>query len=208
LNDIHIFDIVVIALVSLLGLKGLFRGFIKEVFSLFGIVGGVFAASRLATPTGELVNTVFKFDNNNTLVLVGFIVALLIFSILVYIAGMILSSILSASGLGIFDRLFGFIFGASKIFLLFAIIAYAVSQVDVINKSLSKKLKTSVAFPLLKSTGAFIIKLDTTKLENGVSKKVNGAIESTKKTIKDISLETAQETIKEKMIQLKKDIKE
>jgi membrane protein required for colicin V production len=208
LNDIHIFDIVVIALVSLLGLKGLFRGFIKEVFSLFGIVGGVFVASRLATPIGELVNTVFKFDNNNTLVLVGFIVVLLIFSILVYIAGMILSSILSASGLGIFDRLFGFIFGASKIFLLFAIIAYAAAQVDVINKSLSKKLKTSVVFPLLKSTGSFIIKLDATKLENGVSKKVNSVIESTKKTIKDISLEAVEETINEKMIQLKKDTKE
>ncbi len=208
MENIHIFDIIVVVLVSLLGLKGLFHGFIKEVFSLFGLVGGVFVASRLSTQTGELVNTVFKFDNNNTLVLVGFIVALLIFSLLVYIVGILISNILSASGLGIFDRLFGFIFGAGKIFLLFAIIAYAVSQINFINKNLTKKLKTSEVFPLLKSTGSFIIKLDTTKLENGVSKQVNSAVESTKKTIKDISLEMTEEVVKDKMIKLTEEIKE
>ncbi len=202
MENINIFDVIVLSLVVLLGLKGLFRGFIKEFFALFGIVGGVFVASRLSSQVGEVIDKAFHFDNNNTLVLVGFVASIAIFWILAYVIGIALSKVFSLSGLGIFDRLFGFVFGAGKVFLLFSIIAFAVSSVEAINKSLSKKLAKSIVFPILKDTGKIIIKLDTTKLENGVSKHVNGAIESTKKTLNDISTEV----IKDKANEIKKDI--
>ena len=46
------------------------------------------------------------------------------------------SKVFSVSGLGIFDRIFGFAFGAGKIFLLFAIISYA-KGLSILNVNLS-----------------------------------------------------------------------
>ncbi len=204
MENINIFDVIVLSLVTLLGLKGLFRGFIKEFFALFGIVGGVFVASRVSSQVGELIDKVFHFDNNNTIVLVGFIVAIAVFWTLAYVVGIALSKVFSLSGLGFFDRFLGFVFGAGKIFLLFSIIAYAVSSVEAINKNLAPKLANSIVFPILKDTGKFIIKLDTTKLEKNVSTHVNGAIKSTKDTLEDISTDVIKKEIEEKI----KDFKE
>ncbi len=207
MENINIFDVIVLSLITLLGLKGLFRGFIKEFFALFGIVGGVFVASRVSSEVGEIVDKVFHFDNNNTLVLVGFVAAIAAFWILAYIIGMALSKVFSLSGLGIFDRLLGFIFGAGKVFLLFSIIAFAISSVEAINKKLTKKLANSVVFPILKDTGKFIIKLDTTKLEKGVTTRVNGAIQSTKDTLKDISTDKIKKKVEDKIKEFKEEVK-
>ena len=204
MEDFNIFDIIVASLITLLGLKGLFRGFIKEFFALFGIVGGVFVASRVSAQVGEIVDKIIPFDNNNTMLLVGFVVSLICFWILAYLVGIILSKVFSLSGLGIFDKALGFVFGASKVFLLFSMIAFAVSSIESINNKLKVKLADSIVFPILKDTGAYIIKLDTTELESGVSKHVNSAIEATKETLEDISTDA----IKEKLEEIKKEIKE
>jgi membrane protein required for colicin V production len=204
LEDISIFDIIIVSLITLLGLKGLFRGFIKEFFALFGIVGGVFVASRLSVQVGELVDKIVPFDNNNTMVLVGFVVTVVVFWVLAYLVGMALSKVFDLSGLGIFNRILGFVFGAGKIFLLFSIIVFATSQIEVINKKLNDKLSSSIALPILKQTGAYIIKLDTTKLQSGVSKRVNSAVQTTKDAIEDISTDV----IKDKVKQIKKELKD
>ena len=204
MENINIFDLIVLVLITLLGLKGLFRGFIKEAFALFGIVGGVFVASRVSSQVGEIVDNIIPFDNNNTMLLVGFITALVIFWVLAYIVGVTLCKVFSLSGLGLFDRVLGFVFGAGKVFLLFSMIAYATSQIEAIHKKLNQKLSDSIVFPILIETGNYIIRLDTTKLENGITTHVNGAIENTKKTLEDMSTEA----IKTKAEEIKKEIKE
>ncbi len=197
------FDVIVLSLVALLGLKGLFRGFIKEFFALFGIVGGVFVASRVSSQAGELIHNIIPFDNNNTMLLAGFVVSIAVFWSLAYIVGIVLSKVFSLSGLGIFDKVLGFVFGAGKVFLLFSIIAFAISGIEAINKSLNKRLGDSIVFPILKDTGSIIIKLDTTRLEKNVSAQVNSVVESTKETLEDISTEVVKEKIEEKIKELK-----
>jgi len=204
LENISIFDIVVVSLVVILGLKGLFRGFTKEFFGLVGIIGGVFVASRLSIDTGEIVNSMIPMQNENTILLVGFIVALVLFWIFAYIIGTILSQVFKMSGLGIFDRLLGFVFGAGKIFLLFAIISYAVSQVQIINDNLAPKLENSVVFPLLKDTGSYIIQLDTGDFQEEVTEKFDGVVDSTKESIQEIS----KEEIEKKATELKDQLTE
>jgi membrane protein required for colicin V production len=193
--DLNLFDIIVLTLITILGLKGLIRGFIKEVFGLVGIVGGVFVASRISKPVGELINNLIPIDNESTRLLFGFIVSIVGFWAIAYLIGIAISKISSLSGLGIFDRLFGFIFGAAKVFLIFSIIIYAISQVEAIKNSLDKKTNGSIMYPILQEAGSYIIKLDTTKLQNGMSSHVNGAIEATKETIEEISTEVIQEKI-------------
>lgn len=199
MENVNYFDLTVLTLVALLGLKGLFKGFTKELFGLIGIVGGVFIASRLAKDTGDLVNGIIPIDNEKTLLLAGFVVSLIIFWIIAYILGNLVAKALDLSGLGIFDRIFGFLFGAGKIFLIFSIIAYAVTNVKTINDQIKPKLKESILFPMLVSTGGYIIKLDTSSLTKEVGEKINEAVDSTKETIKKI----ASEEIKQKVLEQK-----
>ena len=48
MQDFAVFDLIIIAITLILGLKGLFRGLIKEVFGIIGIIGAIFVASRIS----------------------------------------------------------------------------------------------------------------------------------------------------------------
>ena len=208
MENINLFDIIVVALVVLLGLKGLFKGFTQELFGIIGIVGGVFIASRLATTVGQFVNGIIPMDNENTILLSGFVITLVLFWIIAYIVGMMVSKVLCASGLGIFDRIFGFIFGASKIFLLFAIISYAITQVKIINDNLQPKLENSVVFPILTQAGGYIIKLDAGELQQKATKELDKAIDATKQTIEDATKAEVSKQIEKKVQDVKDSIEE
>lgn len=142
-------------------------------------------------------------ENENTILLAGFVVSLVIFWIIAYLVGATLSKVFKMSGLGIFDRILGFVFGAGKIFLLFSIIAYAASQVTIINDNLAPKLEKSTVFPLLKETGAYIIKLDTNELQEEVTKQLDDVVEATKETVTEIS----QKELEKKAVELKEQLK-
>jgi len=197
MENLNPFDIVIVVLVVLLGLKGLFRGFTRELFGLVGIIGGVFVASRLANNIGAFVNTIVPMDNENTILLSGFILTLVVFWTITYLIGMTVSKVLSVSGLGIFDRLLGFIFGASKIFLLFSIISYAITQVKIINDNLAPKLENSIVFPILTQAGKYIIKLDAGNIQKKASEQLDHAIETTKETITEITNAEIKKKVKE-----------
>jgi membrane protein required for colicin V production len=197
LDTLSYFDIIVTTLVTLLGLKGLFRGFIKEFFALIGIVGGVFIASRIASNTGELIANFIPIDNNNTMLLIGFVASFIAIWLIVYMLGTVFSKIFSLSGLGVFDKILGFVFGAGKIFLFFSIITYAVSNVEALSKKVESVTGDSVVYPMLVDTGAYIIKIDTTQLQNKISDGVDTVVEGTKDTIEDISVENMKEKVEE-----------
>lgn len=160
MQNFTIFDIVIVSITVLLGLKGLLRGFIKEVFGLVGIIGGIFVASRLAANIGNAIAPLLALENQATIKLIGFIVGLIGFWALTYIVGIILSKISSASGLGVFDRILGFLFGSAKIFFIFSVIVYALYQVETFKTLMNDKVANSTTFPLLVKTGGFIVKLD------------------------------------------------
>ncbi|QKF73713.1 CvpA family membrane protein [Aliarcobacter faecis] len=214
MQDFSIFDLIIIAITLLLGLKGLFRGFIKEVFGLLGIVGAIFVASRISKELGDLIAPILVLENEATIKLIGFIVALVVVWLIIYSAGMVVSKIFSASGLGTVDRIFGFIFGALKIFLIFSVIAYALYQVQSFKKVIDEKFANSIVMPHLLSVGSYIIKLDTTTLTQSLDKAVDSVkssevignskksieenIENTKKEIEESVKEEVKQNLEEK----------
>lgn len=208
MQDISIFDIVVIALTLLLGLKGLFRGFIKEVFGLIGIIGGIFVASRLALTVGEMIAPLLALKNPSSIQLMGFIVGLIGFWLLAYITGLLLSKVFSLSGLGIIDKLFGFIFGAFKVFLIFAIIIYAVSQIETIKQKLDETIGNTITYPILVAGGSYIIKLDKQVASNTIQKNVNEALDKGQKSLTDMAEKKGEEQLNEMMDSGKKIINE
>jgi membrane protein required for colicin V production len=199
MQDISIFDIVVIAVTLLLGLKGLFRGFIKEVFGLIGIIGGIFVASRLATTVGEMIAPVLALKNESSIQLMGFIVGLIGFWLLAYITGLLLSKVFSLSGLGIIDKLFGFIFVAFKVFLIFSIIIYAISQIETIKQKIDESIGNTITYPILVAGGSYIIKLDKQVASNTIQKTVNEAVDKGQKSLTEMAEKKGEEQLNEMM---------
>jgi membrane protein required for colicin V production len=188
--DLNLFDIIVLTLITILGFKGFIHGFVKEVFGLIGIVGGIFIASRITTEVGYIIhNNIMPIENESTRLLVGFIFAIVGFWLIAYFVGVILSKVLNLSGLGIFDKLLGFVFGAGKIFLIFSIIIYALSHVKVIKTKLDEKTKDSIVYPVLLEAGSYIIKLDTSGLPTNVTEKIDETLETTKDVVQDMTKE-------------------
>ncbi len=201
MQNISTFDLIIITITLILGLKGLFRGFIKEVFGIIGIIGAIFVASRISTEAGNAIAPILAIQNEATIKLIGFATALIGFWLIIYVIGSIISKIFAASGLGIVDRIFGFLFGASKIFLIFSVIAYALYQVQSFKKIADEKFNKSLIMPHLLSVGAYIIKLDTTAITNSVDKVVNSneaskILEETTNNIKE-NIEATTNSVKE-----------
>ncbi|MCT7566350.1 CvpA family protein [Aliarcobacter butzleri] len=192
MQNIAIFDLVIITITLLLGLKGLFRGIIKEIFGIIGIIGAIFVASRISTQTGELIAPVLVLENQATIKLIGFVIALVIVWLIAYSAGVVVSKIFSASGLGIIDRFFGFLFGMAKIFLIFSVIAYALYQVNSFKKVIDEQFKSSILMPYLLDIGSVIIKLDTTALTNNIDKAIE-TVTDTPSNIQNTTQEIKQE---------------
>ncbi len=159
--DFNYFDVSIGTIVLILGIKGFVNGFIKEVFGLVGLVGGVYFASRLSDTAATFIDTNFlHLENSALLKLLGFLSILIIIWLSATILGSIFSKLTSASGLGFINRLFGFIVGGGKYFLIFALIVTALSNVTLVKDNLEKHISDSILYPYLKLVGSTIINLD------------------------------------------------
>jgi len=160
MQDFQTFDLVILAIVILLGLKGIINGLVKELFGLIGIVGGVFVASRYSSEIGLLIGEYIPFKNESAITVTGFIIGLGGFWAISIFLGKIFSNLTKASGLGGINAILGFLIGAGKIFSIFSIITYASSSVEIVKKNTEKFTKDSIVYPILLETGAYIVKLD------------------------------------------------
>ncbi len=168
--DFNYFDVTISAIILILGIKGFMQGFIKEVFGLLGLVGGVYFASRLSDRAATFIDTNFlHLDNPSLLKLIGFLAILIVIWVSATILGTIFSKLTSESGLGFLNRLFGFIAGGGKYFLIFALIVTALSNVTLIKDNLEKYVNDSILYPYLREAGSYLINLDTSAMGLTVS---------------------------------------
>ncbi|MBA3026861.1 MAG: CvpA family protein [Sulfurimonas sp.] len=164
------FDLVAAVIILLLGLKGIINGFFKEAFGLIGIIGGIFIASRVGNEVGEyLSELIFKFENSAAVNFTGFLVTLAAFWFIMVISGALFKKLSSMSGLGPVDKLFGFILGSSKFFLIAAVIAHAAYNIKAVKSTLDPIMQNSTLFPILVETGAFIMKIDPVEISDDIN---------------------------------------
>ena len=198
--EFNYFDIIVSVIVLFLGLKGIINGFFKELFGLLGIIGGIFVASRVGDSVGQqLSDLIFRFENSAAVSFTGFLVTLALFWLFMVGIGVIFKKLSSLSGLGIFDRILGFVFGASKFFLIAAVIAYATYNVKAMRGTMDSISKNSFMFPVLVETGSVIMKLDPIEIADDINETIN----ESKKTIED----KIDETVNNSTLQIVKDAK-
>jgi len=194
------FDIIISIIVLFLGLKGIINGFFKELFGLLGIVGGIFIASRAGDDVGQLISdSVFKFENSAAIGFTGFLVTLALFWLLMIIIGLTFKKLSSLSGLGIFDKILGFIFSASKFFLIAAVISYAAYNIKAMRGNIDSMMQNSFIFPVLVEIGGVIMKLDPVE----ISDDINSTIQKGSDALKD----GINGTVKESAIKIIDDAK-
>ncbi len=171
--EISYFDIVVGAIILLLGLKGILNGFFKELFGLIGIIGGVFVASRVGNSVGQMISdSLLHIQNQTAINFTGFLLTLAIFWLTMVAVGFAFKKLSKLSGLGPVDKIMGFVVGAGKFFLIAAVLAYAVYNIKVVRTNMQDTMKTSILFPVLVETGGFIMKLDTTQISKDINETV------------------------------------
>jgi membrane protein required for colicin V production len=195
MEDFNYLDIVVISLVVVLGFRGFITGFVKELFSLIGIIGGVFVASRFSKDIGIFINdNIFEIANNSALGAVGFAIGFVLFIVFASVIGMAVSKIVDGIGLGILDKIIGSVVSAGKIFLIFSIIAYGANSVKAIQQNIEDKVENSMVYPILVDTGSYIVKLDTDKLVDDINDTIDDAKDDVQDKIKS-SVENAKENM-------------
>lgn len=203
--EINYFDLITASVILLLGLKGILNGFFKEVFGLVGIIGGIFIASRVGNSVGEYLNNlIFHFSSPAAVSFLGFLTTLAVFWFLMVIVGHLFKKLSSLSGLGAVDKILGFVFGASKFFLIAAVIAHAAYNIKAVRSSIDSALQNSVLFPILVETGGIIMKIDPVE----ISEDINATVQKGSDAIKEKTQELIDNSASEKIQEIKNQIKE
>jgi len=209
--ELSYFDLVVGIIILLLGLKGIINGFFKELFGLIGIIGGIFVASRLGDSVGGLISSaVFKFESEAAISFVGFIATLIIFWAAMIIIGMLFTKLSKVSGLGSVDKLLGFIVGSGKFFLIGAVIAYAIYNVQAIRVNLEPMMKNSVLFPVLVETGSIIMHIDPAEVSSDLNDSIENGVKAAEEKITDATdavAEKVDDTLEESAEKIKMSVK-
>ncbi len=183
-------DIIIIALVLFLAIKGLMNGFSKELLNFITIVGGIALAANFNTTVIKIINEqhILPTIAQSYSKIVGFIIII----IAVWMIVSVISSIINRFGshnISPISRIFGYIVSSARYFIIFALIIFGVNQSEFF-KNESKKLKTeSKLFVPMTKLGASILNIDL----NRVSKDNNTTENETITTDTNSSNENSSE---------------
>jgi membrane protein required for colicin V production len=119
------FDIVVVVVLAYSLIRGLFRGLVKELASIIGVLGGFFAAYSLYhVAAGYLAGLVSNLAYRNIL---AFLIIFCGVVILVNVLAIVIKYLLKIVFLGWLDRLGGVAFGAVKGVLIVSVVFLALT---------------------------------------------------------------------------------
>jgi len=133
------FDIIIIVILSFCVIRGVFRGLIKELSSIVGVLGGYYFAYSyymvLAKPLSRWIS------NTSYLNILSFLIIFSGILILISILGVVIKYVLKIAYLGWVDRICGAGFGITKGILIVSVLlitltAFLPKNVPVIKNSL------------------------------------------------------------------------
>ncbi len=157
------FDITIVALMLLLGIKGFLNGFIKEVFGLIGLIAGVYLASRLSADAAQFLNANFLDIKNMALLkLIGFLAILTLIWLSSVILGAIVAKLMHKDERTFFGSFGGFVAAVCKYFIVFSLIVTVLSQAQLSKDKLQKYIQNSYLYPYMLKVGSFLVNINNT----------------------------------------------
>jgi membrane protein required for colicin V production len=145
------FDVLIIIVLVVTLVRGIFRGLVKELASIIGVLGGFYAAYSyypyLGDPLGRWI------PQTGWANIVGFVILFTIVYLIISILGVVIKYLLSIAFLGWVDRLCGAIFGGLKgvlicAVLLVALIAFLPSKSNIVRASMLSPYIKEIAQPM------------------------------------------------------------
>jgi len=120
------FDILIVIIFGFCLIRGFFRGFIKEVSSIIGVLGGFYAAytyyMNLAKPlSGWILDKSYLY-------IISFLIIFCGVFLIISIVGVVIKYILNIAFLGLIDRICGAGFGITKATLITSILLIALTS--------------------------------------------------------------------------------
>ena len=114
------FDIFIIIVLSYSIIRGLFRGLVKEVSSIIGVLGGFYAAYSYYPLVAKLLTRIIK--EQSYLNILSFLIIFCGILIVISILGVVIKYLLNVAYLGWIDRICGVGFGLIKGILIVTVI--------------------------------------------------------------------------------------
>jgi len=133
----NIIDISVIVLLVLFGIFGAYRGLIRQLFFLGGLIAGHLIGIEYYALVVSVLNLRFKYAE-----LVGYVIIMLAVYIVVFIVGSFIKKKIHSIKLSFVDRAFGFFAGVAKgmllvILLVFVLLAALPRDAKVLRESIA-----------------------------------------------------------------------
>ena len=119
----NFFDILVIVILGYCLIRGVFRGLIKELSSIIGVLGGFYAAFTYYMLVAKLLSK--WITNTGYLNILSFLIIFCGVFIIISILGVIINYLLKIAFLGWLDRILGSVFGAMKGILIVSVLLIA-----------------------------------------------------------------------------------
>jgi membrane protein required for colicin V production len=147
LENFSIFDLTFAISLLISVISGFIKGFVRQLLGLAGIFGGTYCAYKLSLSLTKWWHGHFNVDAEVMKIIVFIIFALIIYILVIWLA-ILLGKLLKMAMLSWINRLFGMLFGAIKITLIFSALAYAIYYLQLTGMEM-KDINKSVVYDYL-----------------------------------------------------------
>jgi len=141
-------DIGISIILCVFFITGLLRGFVRQVFSIFAIGGGIFIAAMFFDLLGNIIIENKLILNASVANIIGFISILLVVYLVIHLVGWLILKLIGTLRLSWVDRLGGGLLG-----ILFGVIlsAILVSSLNFFYDEKDPAFRNSTTYPYLKT---------------------------------------------------------
>lgn len=161
-------DYLLIAILGYCLVRGVFRGLIKELSSIIGVMGGFYAAYSYYPHTARYLSR--WVSNPGYLNIVSFLVVFCVVFIAVSFAGVVLKYLMNIAFMGWTDRICGALFGAAKGMMIIVVLVMVLTTFLPLNASFIKN--SWVAHNTMKLS-AYLVKVTPKEMKSSFEIKMN-----------------------------------
>ncbi|MCF8067347.1 MAG: CvpA family protein [Desulfobacterales bacterium] len=163
----NIFDIVIIVILGFCLIRGIFRGLVKEVSSIVGVLGGAYAAYSYYPDMAKLLSRwIFDPVIQN---IIGFLIIFSLIFFLISLLGIVIKYLMKIVFLGGVDRVCGGGFGLIKGVLISAVLLFMLTSFLPKNSDL---VKDSMVAPGLNLVSEKMVLLVSSDMKDKFLKKI------------------------------------
>ena len=204
------FDYILITIVGLSMVLSIWRGFVREIISLIGLVLAFFVAGRISGGVGSLLNG--WIENKTIADIAGFVLIFVFIMVVVGLIGAFIRKLVHMADLTATDRTLGVFFGAARGILLIGVAFLAYTSYAKPDQTwVHKSLLTPYALQLSDWIGKTIPKDYPLSTQAGAGKpqlpSATQMVQNVVETAKDHISDQDQEAMKSLLLDTIKDTK-